>query len=141
MAKKTKPKSAKRKSSEPSVSFEEALEQLKQTVGQLENGNLTLSESLETYEKGVASLKLCYQALNEAQQRIELLVDLDEEGNLVTRPFDNTSSDQMADGSRRSTRQATDAAEDDFDDGDDIEEDELNEEFDELEDEDPNSLF
>ena len=96
--------------------FEESLAQLQQTVEQLEGGNLSLSDSLEQYEKGIASLKLAYQALNDAQQRIEMLVDLDEEGNLVTRPFDNTASDQIAEGSRRSSRSET---ADDFEPDDD----------------------
>ena len=103
MAKKTSKKKPKKKST-AAPPFEESLEQLQQTVSQLEGGNLSLSDSLEQYEKGIASLKLAYQALNDAQQRIEMLVDLDEEGNLVTRPFDNTASDQIAEGSRRSTR-------------------------------------
>ena len=95
----------KAKSKKPTtLSFEESLDQLKQTVSQLENGNLSLSDSLEQYEQGIASLKRCYQALNEAQQRIEMLVDLDEEGNLVTRQFNNTASQDLAQGSRRSTQ-------------------------------------
>lgn len=94
--------------------FEDSLAQLQQTVEQLEGGNLSLSDSLEQYEKGIASLKLAYQALNDAQQRIEMLVDLDEEGNLVTRPFDNTASDQIAEGSRRSSRSEPAATSDDF---------------------------
>lgn len=89
---------------EKALTFEESLEQLRDVVGQLENGNLTLSDSLEKYEQGVASLKSCYEALNQAQRRIELLVDLDEEGNLVTRPFDDTASDQVTEGTRRSAR-------------------------------------
>lgn len=97
-----KKKTKKKTTSTPT--FEDSLEQLQQTVAQLEGGNLSLSDSLEQYEKGIASLKLAYQALNEAQQRIEMLVDLDEEGNLVTRPFDNTASEEVAEGSRRSAR-------------------------------------
>lgn len=102
MAKKTSKK--KTGKSTPPPPFEESLENLQQTVAQLEGGNLSLSDSLEQYEKGIASLKLAYQALNQAQQRIELLVDLDQEGNLVTRPFDNTASEEIAEGSRRSAR-------------------------------------
>jgi len=40
------------------------------------------------------------------QQRIELLVDLDEEGNLITASFDNTSSEQLRTGARRDARAA-----------------------------------
>ena len=48
-------------------------------------------------------MKACYAALNSVQQRIELLVDLDEDGNLVTSSFDNTASEQMRQGTRRSS--------------------------------------
>jgi exodeoxyribonuclease VII small subunit len=121
------------------VPFEQSLEQLREVVGQLETGNLTLSESLEKYEQGVASLKSCYEALNQAQRKIELLVDLDEEGNLVTRPFDDTASDQMTQGTRRSP-QGRPA--DDITVEDEEEEDEEYEEDDDLEDmDDPGSLF
>ncbi len=95
-------KKAKSKNSK-SVSFEQSLEQLQQVVSELENGNLTLTDSLDKYEQGVANLKRCYETLNSAQKRIEVLVDLDEEGNLVTRPFDNTSSMEMTEGVRRSS--------------------------------------
>ena len=135
--KKSKPKSP------PPVPFEQSLERLKEIVAQLENGNLSLSESLEQYEQGVANLKQCYAALNVAQRKIEMLVNLDEEGNLITRPFDNTASAQLAAGSRRKARSNPvwddDEADDDEepDDMDEAEEDEdENEEID-----DPNSLF
>ena len=122
------------------MSFEQSLEQLRNVVGELENGNLPLSESLEKYEQGVANLKSCYDALNQAQRRIELLVDLDEEGNLVTQPFDDTASDQLTEGTRRSTRRRPaakkpDEEDDEFDKGFSGDEDD-DEDMD-----DPNSLF
>jgi len=130
---KKKPKS---KSAEP-VTFEQSLEQLKQIVAQLENGNLSLSESLEKYEQGVANLKQCYESLNVAQRKIEMLVDLDEEGNLVTNPFDNTASAQMAEGSRRKSRANPTYEDDDVDEDDEFDDDEEQDE----DMDDPNSLF
>ena len=127
--KKTKSKTA------AEVPFEKSLEQLRAVVAELENGNLTLGESLEKYEQGIANLKSCYEALNQAQRRIELLVDLDEDGNLVTRSFDDTASAQMTDGVRRSARTQQAANELDNEDGEDedpYEEDDMD---------DPNSLF
>lgn len=94
-----KKKTGKRTSKE--VPFEASLEQLRTVVGELEAGNLSLGESLEKYESGIKSLKACYAALNAVQQRIELLVDLDEDGNLVTASFDNTASEQLREGTRR----------------------------------------
>ena len=114
MAKKSaKPKPVK------AVPFESALEQLKEIVSELENGNLTLSDSLEKYEQGVKNLKDCYQALEQAQKKIELLVKLDDNGNLVTRPFDDTATKQPA---RQLNRQAD--VVDLVDENDDCEEDE-----------------
>ena len=89
------------KNTSKEVPFETSLEQLRTVVGELEAGNLSLGESLEKYESGIKSLKACYAALNAVQQRIELLVDLDEDGNLVTASFDNTASEQLREGTRR----------------------------------------
>jgi exodeoxyribonuclease VII small subunit len=132
-----------------SVSFEQSLEQLQEVVSELENGNLSLTDSLDKYEQGVANLKQCYEALNSAQKRIEVLVDLDEEGNLVTRPFDNTSSMEMTEGVRRSTSETNEKLRSELsvdDDEDEHEDDEGEDEseFDdegEFDDEDPDSLF
>ena len=131
LAKKKSTTKPTKKQTAKEIPFEESLEQLREVVNQLENGNLTLSQSLEEYEQGVSSLKSCYEALNLAQRRIEMLVELDEEGNLVTRPFDNTASTEMADGSRRAVGSQD---KDEFEEEDDPDEDELDMD-------DPDSLF
>ena len=76
---------------QPSVgqpSFEQSLEELEQIVRQLEEGQLGLAESLASYELGVKRLKECYQLLERAERRIELLERVDADGEPVTRPFD-----------------------------------------------------
>ncbi|MCL4136284.1 UNVERIFIED_CONTAM: hypothetical protein GTU68_013889, partial [Idotea baltica] len=115
------------------VSFEESLEQLKQIVAELEAGNLPLSESLERYEQGIVSLNQCQQALEAAQKKIEVLVDLDADGNMITRPFDSTSSAQMTDGVRRAATTVSDPSvsddvEPDEEDYDDDEEESIEDE-------------
>jgi exodeoxyribonuclease VII small subunit len=69
------------------VSFEQAMNQLEETVSVLENGQLGLTESLESYEMGVASLKRCYELLEKAEQKIELLSGVDADGNPTTSTF------------------------------------------------------
>ena len=69
-------------------SFEDSLESLHGVVEKLEDGQLPLSDSLTQYELGVKHLKNCHAALKEAQRKIELLVKLDKDGNLVTQDFD-----------------------------------------------------
>ncbi len=75
---------------QPSVqpSFEQSLGELEQIVRQLEEGQLGLAESLASYELGVKRLKECYQLLERAERRIELLERVDADGEAVTRPFD-----------------------------------------------------
>jgi exodeoxyribonuclease VII small subunit len=115
------------------VPFEASLEQLRSVVSELENGNLSLSESLEHYERGVKNLKSCYDSLEQAKQKIELLVDLDDNGNLITRQFDNTATSRP---SRKTTRQAD--TEEEYEDEEDDDEYETD---DDVDIDDPNSLF
>jgi exodeoxyribonuclease VII small subunit len=75
-----------------SPSFEDAIEQLKATVHELEGGNLSLTDSLECYEAGIRNLKLCYQSLKKAEQKIELLVSLDDQGQVETKSFDDAAT-------------------------------------------------
>ena len=84
------------------VSFEKSLQALKEILGDLEEGNLPLSESLEKYEAGVKHLRSCHDSLKDAKARIELLVKVDKNGKAVTRPFDHSAtmeevSDEEAD--------------------------------------------
>jgi exodeoxyribonuclease VII small subunit len=68
-----------------SLSFETALEKLEGLVEKLEKGNLTLDESLETFEQGMGFARVCTQKLSKAESRIEQLVL--ENGELRTKPF------------------------------------------------------
>jgi len=73
-------------------SFEGALEQLEAIVRQLEGGQLPLAEALAQYERGVGHLKACYQLLERAERRIELVTQVDEEGNAEVEEFDETAT-------------------------------------------------
>jgi len=67
--------------------FEEALERLETIASSLEDGDLTLEQSLGLFEEGVRLTRLCASRLDEAQKRIEMLTR-SEEGALQTVPFD-----------------------------------------------------
>ena len=82
-----------RKRSAPS--FERALEDLEQIVEQLEQGDLSLDDSLRAYERGVALGRTCQQALDAAEQRIELLNGEGE--NARVQPFE-TDGQPVEDG-------------------------------------------
>ncbi|MCK9564962.1 MAG: exodeoxyribonuclease VII small subunit [Methanothrix sp.] len=55
------------------VGLEKALDNLEQIVEALEEGKMTLEESLDLYEKGMTLVKLCNARLESAQKRIEIL--------------------------------------------------------------------
>ena len=54
--------------------YEEALLELEAVVKKLEEGNLTLEESLVYYEKGVSLSAQCADQLNAAEKRIRILM-------------------------------------------------------------------
>lgn len=72
--------------------FEAALAKLEQIVGELDGGQLALSDALARYEAGVGHLKRCYQLLDQAERRIEVVTGLDSEGQPITKPFDEESA-------------------------------------------------
>jgi exodeoxyribonuclease VII small subunit len=56
------------------LSFEAALERLEGIVEQLEEGDLELEAALAAFEEGVALSRRCAGELDEAERRIEILV-------------------------------------------------------------------
>jgi exodeoxyribonuclease VII small subunit len=66
--------------------FEEALQDLENIVQRLEDGNLSLDESLALFEEGIKLSRLCAQRLDEAEKKIELLMK-DENGAVSRQPF------------------------------------------------------
>ena len=70
-----------------SEKFEDALERLETIVRELEEGSLSLEDSLAKYEEGVKTLKNCYETLRKAEKKIEIVVK-DENGALRVEPFE-----------------------------------------------------
>ncbi|HZN35199.1 MAG TPA: exodeoxyribonuclease VII small subunit [Pirellulaceae bacterium] len=73
------------------MSFEFSLAELEAIVRDLEDGKLGLAEALARYEEGIKHLKHCYALLAQAEQKIELLTRVAEDGSPVTRPFTDES--------------------------------------------------
>ncbi|MFQ5586787.1 MAG: exodeoxyribonuclease VII small subunit [Thermodesulfobacteriota bacterium] len=65
--------------------FESALKRLEEIVDTLEEGNLSVEESLKLFEEGVRLSRLSNKILDDAERRIEMLVKRD--GTLETEPF------------------------------------------------------
>lgn len=69
----------------PPISFEAALAELEGLVGQLEQGELTLEESLQRFERGVSLVRTCQNALQAAEQKVAQLTEQDGEPEIL--PF------------------------------------------------------
>ena len=68
------------------MTFEEAMRELEQVVGQLERGDVPLEESIKLYERGAALKKRCEDRLKAAEEKVEAIT-ADAEGNATgTRP-------------------------------------------------------
>jgi exodeoxyribonuclease VII small subunit len=63
--------------------FEAAIAELETVVKKLEEGDLSLEQSLALYERGVTLSKFCHARLEDAERRIELL---NERGQLKPAP-------------------------------------------------------
>ena len=68
-------------------SFEQALRELEDVVTKLEDGTLSLDESLGQYERGIRLAEFCMHELDAARQRIEKLKKT-KEGGFATEPLD-----------------------------------------------------
>lgn len=55
------------------MKFEAALAELEQVVQSMENGQLSLEESIAAYRRGGELLKHCQQQLSEAECKIQVL--------------------------------------------------------------------
>jgi len=62
--------------------FEDSLAEIEQLVGQLEQGDISLEESLKSFERGVALTRICQKALQEAEQKVHILIEKNGTHNL-----------------------------------------------------------
>ena len=86
MEKKNKPKTGPEK-----IDFEKALKKLEEIALKLEEGDLSLDESINQFEKGMQLAKFCREKLDEAERKIELLQKGD--NNRITKKEVNIDSE------------------------------------------------
>ena len=85
-----------------SPTFEQSLSRLQELVDQLEDGQLTLAQSLAAYEEGIKHLQVCHAALTETERKIEVLSGFNSAGEPIAKPFDDAASDAEEHVARRS---------------------------------------
>ena len=68
------------------VNLEKALAELEKLVEEMEQGNLSLEESLKRFEKGIALTSECQEALQNAELKVQELIE--QTGKLLEKDFE-----------------------------------------------------
>lgn len=68
------------------INFEKSLSDLETLVEEMEQGDLSLEESLKRFEKGIGLTTDCQQALQSAELKVQELVD--KNGKLLEKDFE-----------------------------------------------------
>lgn len=71
----------------PPVDFESALRELEALVEKMEQGDIRLEESLQHFERGIQLTRQCQQALQAAEQKVQIL--LEKGNNTEVKPFND----------------------------------------------------
>ena len=67
--------------------FEASLKELETLVETMEKGDLSLEDSLSHFERGVQLSRTCQQALKDAEQKVEILMEKSGQNDIA--PFDS----------------------------------------------------
>lgn len=70
----------------PELSFEKGLERLEKIVQEMERADLSLERALELFEEGMKLSAHCRHQLEEAENKVEILLKK-AEGKVVAEPF------------------------------------------------------
>ena len=68
-----------------SINLEKALSELEKLVEEMEQGNLSLEESLKRFEKGIALTSDCQETLQKAELKVQELME--KNGKLLENNF------------------------------------------------------
>ncbi len=70
------------KTTKDNIQLEKSLKELEKLVDKMEQGDLSLEKSLDYFEKGVKLTRLCQQALQQAEQRVQILLQQADQDSL-----------------------------------------------------------
>ncbi len=73
------------------LDYEAAVAELESLVERLEQGDISLEESLKLYENGVLLTRDCQEALQNAEQKVQML--LQQSGQTTLTDFDPNTSE------------------------------------------------
>lgn len=86
------------KKEEKTFNFESSLHELEKLVDALENGDLSLEQSLQDFERGIHLTRACQSALTDAQQKVQILLEdkeLKEDNKSSLEDYDSNDGDKL----------------------------------------------
>lgn len=65
-------------------SLEESFNEISTVVDKMEHGDLTLEQSLNHFERGIKLIKHCQKVLEEAEQKVQILIQNNNQEEVLT---------------------------------------------------------
>lgn len=69
------------------MAFEKKLTRLEDIVTKMEGGEISLEDSLTLFEEGVKLSRDCHKELEDAEQKVQILLGQDKNGKAMTEDF------------------------------------------------------
>ncbi len=73
------------------MEFEKKIQELEGIVEKMASGDLSLEDSLKSFEKGIRISRECSEQLNKSEQKVQELIAIDEKGQAKTKDFEPAS--------------------------------------------------
>ena len=73
------------------MEFEKKIQELEAIVEKMASGDLSLEDSLKSFEKGIKISRECSEQLNKSEQKVQELIAIDKEGQAETKDFEPAS--------------------------------------------------
>ena len=97
----TKPASSSNEQEDNNFNFESSLNELEKLVDALENGDLSLEQSLQDFERGINLTRACQSALTDAQQKVQILLQEDNKSSLEAYSDNESNTSESSDSSNK----------------------------------------
>lgn len=73
------------------LSFEQSMQELEGIVSQMEQGELSLEDALQSFERGIALARHSQQKLKQAEQKVQILMEQNGQTSLLDFDPENTT--------------------------------------------------
>ncbi len=84
------------KKSDNQPKLEESLTEISALIDKMEHGELTLEQSLHHFERGITLIKHCQKLLSEAEQKVQILIQANNQAELAPYGEDKEGQDENA---------------------------------------------